>query len=464
MKNSVWYHKLWREKLNKLEIKESSDAAWEGMKSVLDQYIPADVPLAGSSVVSVASKIWKLIGYIVPAVAVISTVAYVSVSEKKESKSLPEKTKEIYADSVVNKIYTEDERNKTEADKESDVNRSQIPHYNILHNELGLESSRPVSLKSDLSDMYNNVPEKYNSPEDMAALFSHRDHIVQTDNSILFNHPQTGVVYNTQTGESPGRSLSGTNLGLRYSNQRGREPVLITDYSNKDKQKERRGAKEKRKNTIYYTSPGNNKQIKFENSGSGGNSSYNFGLETGANAGTQGTNLYAGVFGQFALNNKWAVSLGLNVNSNRKVSGEFSHPSYFRPDSLRYAFIVRDSRKLANIDIPLKVDYRLSDRISLNTGVIIDIPVKQSSEITRLGPVYDVRDTLRRGQEINSALTNTNANKVNIGLSGGVTLHLRNFDIKGSYQLLNPYRVSNALGSYKANNGFFRVGVGYRFK
>lgn len=83
MKNSVWYHKLWREKLNKLEIKESSDAAWEGMKSTLDQYIPADMPLAGSSAVSVVSKIWKLIGYIVPTIAVISTVAYVYVSEKK---------------------------------------------------------------------------------------------------------------------------------------------------------------------------------------------------------------------------------------------------------------------------------------------------------------------------------------------------------------------------------------------
>ncbi|EEI93359.1 hypothetical protein HMPREF0765_1032 [Sphingobacterium spiritivorum ATCC 33300] len=464
MKNSVWYHKLWREKLNKLEIKESSDAAWEGMKSALDQYIPADVPLAGGSAVSVASKIWKLIGYIVPTVAVISTVAYVYVSEKKESKSVPKKTKEIYADSVVNKIYTEDERNKTEADKNSDVNRSQIPHYNTLNNESGLESSKPLSLKSSLSDMYNNVPEEYNNPGDMAAPFSQRDHIVQTDNSILFNHPQTGVVYNRQTGATPGNSLSGSNLDLRYSTQRGREPVLITDYSKKEQEKERRGAKENRKNTIYYTSPGNNKQIKFENSGLVWNPSYNFGLETGANIGTQGTNLYAGVFGQIAFNNKWAVSLGLNVNSNRKVSGEFSHPSYFRPDSLGYSFMIRDSRKLAAIDIPLKVEYRLSDHILLNTGVIIDLPFKQSSKITGLGPVYDVRDTLRHSQEINSALTNTNANKVNIGLSGGVTLHLRGFDIKGSYQLFNPYRVSNALGSYKTNNGFFRVGVGYRFK
>ncbi|MGJ1361353.1 hypothetical protein ACR79B_06300 [Sphingobacterium spiritivorum] len=464
MKNSVWYHKLWREKLNKLEIKESSDAAWEGMKSTLDQYIPADVPLAGSSAVSVVSKIWKLIGYIVPTVAVISTVAYVYVSEKKESKSVPEKTKEMYADSVVNKIYTENEGNRTEADRDSDINRSQIPNSNILESHSVFKPSTPAILKSSHRDMYNNVPEEYNSPVDMPVPFSQRDRIVQTDNSILFNHPQNGVVYNIKLEVTPGTSLSGINLGLRYNKQRERKPVLITDYSNKEQQKKRRGAKENRKNNIYYTSPGNNKQIKFENSGSGENSFYNFGLETGGNAGTQGTNFYAGVFGQLALNNKWAVSLGLNVNSSRKVSGEFSHPSYFRPDSLRYAFIVRDSRKLANIDIPLKVDYRLSDRISLNTGVIIDIPVKQSSEITRLGPVYDVRDTLRHGQEINSALANTNANKVNIGLSGGVTLHLRSFDIKGSYQLLNPYRVSNALGSYKANNGFFRLGVGYRFK
>ncbi|WP_293916056.1 MULTISPECIES: hypothetical protein [unclassified Sphingobacterium] len=464
MKNSVWYHKLWREKLNKTEIKESPDAAWEGMKNTLDQYLPLDVPVAATSAVSVGAKIWKLIGYILPAVAVVSTVAYIYLPDKKEDKSRAVKTKEMYADSLVSSVQSEDERANTETDSSTNADLSRIPDYRISHDDLGSKLSTPAPLKRSFKERHSNVPEEYNNSEYVTTPFSPGDRIVHTDNNMLFNYPQARVLYNSKIEGASVKSLSDIKPGLGFNRQKRPQSALVAEYSYTDKERKRRGAEKNRKNNIYYKSSGRNKQVKFTTPGSVWNPSYNFGLETGANIGTQGTNLYAGVFGQIAFNHKWAVSLGLNANSNRKVSGEFSHPSYFRPDSLGYSFMIRDSRKLAAIDIPLKVEYRLSNHISLNTGVIIDLPVKQSSKMTGLGPVYDVRDTLRHSQEINSALTNINANKVNIGLSGGITVHLQRFDLKGNYQVLNPYRVSNALGSYKPNNGFYRVGIGYRFK
>ncbi len=84
--------------------------------------------------------------------------------------------------------------------------------------------------------------------------------------------------------------------------------------------------------------------------------------------------------------------------------------------------------------------------------------------ITRLNPIADPRDTLYHSKQIDSTLVNTVSNKVNIGFTGGISIHIKQFDINGSYQWLTPYKVSNSLGSFKQTNQVFRIGIGYRFK
>jgi len=190
---------------------------------------------------------------------------------------------------------------------------------------------------------------------------------------------------------------------------------------------------------------------------------YSYGVTTGMNVQKGSSSFYGGISGAYSLSKKWQLSVGVNVNSYQKIIGEFTHPSYYRPDSLP-PFTIAATRKVITVDIPLTAAYRLSKHISVKAGPVISFVGKQSEMITRLNPIADPRDTLYHSRQIDSTLVNTVSNKVNIGFTGGINIHIKQFDINGSYQWLTPYKVSNSLGSFKQTNRAFRIGIGYRFK
>ncbi len=95
MKNSAWYHKLWRDKLGELPLKKDDTAAWADMRNLLDEQLPVGATSTGNSA-------YKLNAFIKTAlvlvIAAIITTPFILRSNKnnknsfKNSKNLPART------------------------------------------------------------------------------------------------------------------------------------------------------------------------------------------------------------------------------------------------------------------------------------------------------------------------------------------------------------------------------------
>jgi hypothetical protein len=191
---------------------------------------------------------------------------------------------------------------------------------------------------------------------------------------------------------------------------------------------------------------------------------YNYGLETGlSTAAANSTSFYFGGFGSYAIKPRSLFNIGIRINSNRTISGRFTHISYHGQDSIP-PFAIADTRKLLVADIPVTVEYKLFNALSIKAGALFILPIKQSGINTKLAPIAYPRDTLYHTQEINTALNNTTMNKVNLGFTGGISAHIKKFDINFNYQVLKPYKISDALGSYTKTYQTFQLGVGWRFR
>jgi hypothetical protein len=497
MKNSAWYHKLWREKFSNIPIKESSDSSWTGMKNLLDKHMPINVPVNGSPSVSLGTKLFKLIGYVLPVVATISAVTYFNLPLKKENQVANEKKESIHLDSVNSDNINIEEFKDIQSNNHIDTSR--IVYAN--DNNISIKKNNDVRYHSlilnkqpygyEKSKFSKNIQfTKTENSDRSLAMFQEiqQTNTVQTVNNPILSKQQDRILGkmeqnidssrhliqklspNKFTLENTLSSMSKTSIftvvepAVLFS--RGKSRKSLHEQGN-----EKTKPKDKRAKNInidkYLKVKDENKHIKNKSIKSGLPNKivippYNYGIEAGMNLGSYENSLYAGIFGDFALKNKWLISIGFNANSNQNISGEFAHPSYFRPDSLP-PFIISDARKLTTLDIPLKLEYRLSKTITLNAGTIISLPVMQSLIETKLKPIADPRDTIYHSKEINSALSNTTVNKINIGFTGGISIHARRFDINGTYQWFNPYRIKNPLGFYDRKNRFFRVGIGYRF-
>ena len=413
MRKSVWYHKLWSDKLSKIPIKQSSGEAWKGMEGILDKNLPTASGLTGPTA-SFVRRILKIVGYLSPVVVIVAVTLFVGSPERKTSPVMNEKIERLILDSIDNPIDIEEKvikqvvaidsilfqpkgnKGVNSIDSKSMMIKSDI----ILDRKVGIASSS-IPIKEQNFEVYDNVEEGCISRKDSSRILH--------------------------------------DIGMQVSRRSEQSKVI-------DEKVEKRRPKNIRNWGDFTIVP------------------YSYGIEVGTNLGRQGANLSVGLFSDFVLNDNWLINLGIQVNSKQKIEGEFSHPSFFRPDSLRYSFTVTDERKLFVLDAPLKLEYKVSELVSLNAGVIVNFPISQSSALTQLGPVADIRDTLFRSNEINSALANTSVNRINFGFSSGVNVHFKRFDLRGSYQVLTPYRIYNLLGSFNHKNRYFRVGLAYRFK
>ena len=46
MKDSVWYNKLWQNKMLELPLEGDESAAWQKMQALLDGHLPVESPVA----------------------------------------------------------------------------------------------------------------------------------------------------------------------------------------------------------------------------------------------------------------------------------------------------------------------------------------------------------------------------------------------------------------------------------
>ncbi|NII84000.1 MULTISPECIES: hypothetical protein [unclassified Pedobacter] len=498
MRNSAWYHKLWRNKFDSLPVQDAADASWAGMHKLLNEQMPISTIGGHGPNLSTGAKLFKIIGYTLSVAATVSTVGYFTVlKSKNKQKEIEKKVKPAILDSIVidsSKVINYNNLGDTTVIKDSiDQNGNAINDVVVQNRGVDNDSAQVVK------DVNDNEKLILSAVKPNAVSQNKHDGTQKRDNFGRFENlssrslkPSSKVDNHEPKGRNIDRSfMNRQNLLLipdsdqetngffkqlaspvSILNQR----VVLQTYAPVDLQStssiknSRRGSNNKADRTTAGKTPKvkNIKSPKIKTTKIKQESeiiepTYSYGVTTGMNVQKGNSSFYAGIFGTYALSKKWKLAVGVNVNSYQKIVGEFTHPSYYRPDSLP-PFTITATRKVITVDIPLTAAYKLSKHISVKAGPVISFVGKQSEMITRLNPIADPRDTLYHSKQIDSTLVNTVSNKVNIGFTGGISIHIKQFDINGSYQWLTPYKVSNSLGSFKQTNQVFRIGIGYRFK
>ena len=190
---------------------------------------------------------------------------------------------------------------------------------------------------------------------------------------------------------------------------------------------------------------------------------YNYGAYLGVSNGSTNTSADIGIFGTYAFNQRWLINAEVHLNTLRSFSGTYSHPSFYRPDSLP-SFTINDFRKAIAIDIPVKVEYMLINLLSIKAGPVLSFTGWPQTGNTTYGTINDRRDTLKHGTELKTALNSTTISKITPGFEAGLSFHLWKLDIDGRYQWLAPYTISGTLGTYRNKYRAINFGIGYRFK
>ncbi|TDO20682.1 outer membrane beta-barrel protein [Pedobacter duraquae] len=433
MRNSAWYHKLWRRKFESLPVKDAADASWANMRGILDANIPVSSVPGNAANPSWTWGAFKGLLYVVSTVVAVSIVSYIVTKpqDKLTTQKKHRDQKEIINLSIDSSVINS---RLILSDKMDSLMGIRNPVKGIGVDEqinTAVPIFRPGSIilgggakSKALADTNVDVAERQLLPIEPLFLKGASDFAVGID---IDNKYLTGV---TSTSEKQ----------ITFAKTYGKikSPEIL----------KRKSAKDKRVKDRKITGQ---KQL------------LSYGISTGANLRKDVTNLYVGIFGSYGIGKNFQVSAGLNMNSYEMIAGEFSHASYFRPDSLP-AFTIADGRKVIAVDIPIKISYNLSKYLSINLGPMLSFPVSKSAVVSQVNPVADVQDTLNHGKEISKFLGNSLINKAHFGLTGGISIHLKRFDINGTYQLLTPYRITDSLGSYSKRNRFFRIGLGYRFK
>ncbi|MEH3114754.1 outer membrane beta-barrel protein [Pedobacter terrae] len=502
MKNSAWYHKLWRNKFDDLPVKNAADGSWADMQKLLNEQMPIGTGGSQGPHLSTGTKLLKvikLIGYTFSVAAAASTVGYFTLKKTKNKQNeLEKKVKSIFSDSVLldsNKVLNYNEINHTtinidglndakdsfnlvveqnktvDHDAAAELVKSTLRMENVASTTLKSNAVTPFTNKYVIENEPNRVETIENSSE---ATFKSNSKvegisIIDLKEDSLFSKGRISLSlpkgYQQGVTSYNDFSLKNENIAI---------PIFKTnDFQNSLGNKDNKKRLHDKKND-YITIGKNQRERKIRLPKIKTNKTkrqdatkptYSYGLTSGMNVQKGNSSFYIGVFGSYTLNKNWQLAAGLNANSNQKIAGEFSHPSYYRPDSVP-PFKIAATRKLTAIDIPLTAACKVSKHIDLKAGPIISFVAKQSTISTKLNPIANPRDTLYHSKQIDSILVNTNTlnNRINMGITGGISIHFKSFDVNGSYQWLTPYKLNNSLGSFKQSNHFFRIGIGYRFK
>ncbi len=523
MKNSEWYNKLWREKLEELPLGKDTDKAWVDMKQILDQHMPVN-STAGEGKTSggklakpFISKVVSILRFALPAAAMVCTVTYFVAkqphdktnNEKEHLKGLIEHSpknglkKNAPADSTYDKnqgltIKTSATDSNANNGK---LNNAKNGNHNILPQSLALAAQPSKTSRSNNTSLNNNPTHHTYYKKQVNASMNNKSGL-NVANSTKKQEPEnkvipddsgrglkrevsttqktndTNAINNKSSSEQPSASKEKNSAsrndnkatGLSSPDSNANQNISASKEDlNKQIVKDKRVKQDKpaKGNSIFNSlfsgrppfgsSNSNGLQLDY---GTG----FNYGIKAGYNANNIANNIYFGAYASFdIINDHWYLSPEFIINTARPVSGNYSHASYFRPDSIA-PFSINDSRKIYVLDIPFNIGYRLSKTISIKGGPVFSIPIKQTAIISRVGNVPDRQDTIMRTKAINAALSQTVVSpKFNWGISAGIGIQIRRFNIEAKYQQsLTPYKVSSELGSYKFNSHSLMFGIGFQ--
>jgi hypothetical protein len=172
--------------------------------------------------------------------------------------------------------------------------------------------------------------------------------------------------------------------------------------------------------------------------------------------------IYPGVFGTYHLNNKWAINAQVRLLTPLNLSGSYDNKNYSGVDSAQFVKVT-DSRKAYFVSIPIHVMYKINNNISIKGGPVINIPVKQINANTNLQRLDINVDTIYFANTQNKIKTTRYDQKINLGLSGGVSVQYNRLIFEALYQKsLSGYQVKSNFGNYKSSPGSLQISVGFK--
>ncbi len=491
MKNSAWYYKLWRKKLNELPVEDDVNSAWDSMHLILDNKIPN-----GSGKTSVVkplvAKLFTLLGYALPAAAMISTVTYISLpkhikqkifkgnhhqakikyqNQPKINSTLTDSV--LFTDSIKPDINSPDSLSNTQTQTQLHAQKTRsVEQYAAYSKSAATGANLPKTLPVTISSRNSPVVVNLNNhqiklPEILANHTKVKGFNNPLNKQLQQDYKQIPAV---DTASSTGK-VAGQNRQNLETDTAKTIKGITPDYKNYEKGSTTAfqldnllskpvGGTDKNLPVI-----GKNKKA-YNRSGKTGKDLttpvYKFGFEAGLNAGSKNNNLYAGVNGNLVVSKQLLLGIGLRVNAKQLVEDSYSYPVTYRADSV-VLYQIADSRKITAVDIPFTLEYRVANYLSLKAGPVLSFPLVQGTRNYTVTPTGNARDSIYRSKGIDSIAARSAINKIGLGFSGGVSLYFNHIGIEARYQQLTPYKVSNSLGSYKQKNSGFQVGFSYRF-
>ncbi|NRF38750.1 outer membrane beta-barrel protein [Pedobacter foliorum] len=439
MRNSGWNHKLWKKKLNELPVEIDLNSAWSEMQSILDHNLPlSDLPKSDGLAKTIGNKIVSMLGYILPAAAMIAGLIYFTTKQPKAEKSI--NAKQINKNSL---LKTPDILKVNDSAKDSNQPKD------------SLSSHTAFSIKINQNTLHSSHSEK-DITEDQAVLTQASSANPNSTEAIktlpdLSNQQITSSIdhagFNSNVSLFTNRNVGFFNINTRMIN--------LSAYNKRSEKDERIYKKTKRK-----------KSVKIKEQKEIYTPQYNYSFEAGLNVYQSNQNIFLGANAAYAINKRLIVNAGLRLSLANVVEGSYTHPSYNLKDSAKKEDLtILDHRQLTTADIPLGLEYKISNRVSIKAGPVLSFLIKNGGMGSKLGTVKNLFDTVYNSKKINNSLANSTTNKLNIGFSTGLSVRFKQFNIEAGYrQNFVPYKVSSDLGSYKKDFKTFQIGIGYNIK
>ncbi|QJD95862.1 outer membrane beta-barrel protein [Mucilaginibacter robiniae] len=505
MKKSAWYHKLWRKKLDSLPVQNNADSAWADMSKLLDEHLPAANTGAGNKLVKpFGTKLISLLGYIVPAAAMVGAGTYLASHTTIISKTKPVKVKPTHYQHKPHEVISNDSINSIQdtltnpADSSAmfqaqqsdsiratgnDENAITTPQNNSLPTLSGTPKGNPIA---GMNAPVGTTPNQVYTPSALlrkrsglsgrttTGSLSHNQHTLKPSANV---QPQvTSALFMSSSASSHKTQPRVTGSSVDYTtaqqptgtNNTAPMAVVGSALTNNTTAQQNSKAdaqlRENSKKLKTVASSTKNKTDKNKLPKQSSQSNFHFGLEGGLNTASLGKSFYAGAFGSYQIGKQWLIGTGLRLDAARALSGQHSY-NYGTQDST--AFTITDTRKITTLSIPVRLTYQLTDRISLYAEPQLSFVTHQGSVSTKLGTIANRRDTLGHTSSIDSAFKrNSLNNKVSVGIAAGISVRVSgSFYIDGRLlQNLTPYKVNTGLGNYQQRYRTIQIGVRYNIK
>ena len=408
MKNSAWYQKLWKSKLDELPLVQAAESSWLDMKELLDA--------ASGTTPSkpLGAKIISFLTYILPVAAMIIGAVYMITIQKP----IKSKTEKLKKDTLFQNPTLQENKFKTDSTGDS----------------------APITGTSDLSAK-SQSQEQTTQSKNSNSLISN-DLPIDTDESPTI--PAPSLKYDDFALPNKSYILL-LNPNLATTIPEVRNPEL---------------SKYRRRNISTDTPAKKIKppKIKKEKTKKANIPNYSYGITAGVNAHKNKT-LYFGPFLDIKVAKQITANVVVQFHTPRTFTGQYNRASYYLPDSTP-TISFTDTRKIAVIELPLTLTYHLTKKLNIKGGPVISVPLKQQG--IKLGKIAMPRDTLFHGKQVIKEIADTEMKKINYGFKAGIGLQLNQVGIDLNYQLLNRYEFKNNVGSNKHSYNTIQLGISYR--